>query len=170
MKAHVATPSKTPSVIGGTTSALAGSAAEATVSALAGPTDYEEFFREERAVLAAGAVEQQRGKARDTAGERVPRLKKVTLFSQERYSARIEVAPLPANVQIFIISGFPGSGVLEFAHGAAKALRECKAVVVRINTDAFLGDRPTGAAFARLAARSVLLSSALTGANMDQRP
>ena len=105
--------------------------------------DKDEFFKEDIEALKAGAVEAQAGIEEPvTAAQRLQKRPKVTPMSKLGYVKRTDVAPMPANVQIFIISGMQGSGVHEFIRGAAVALRECGAAVVRINTDAFLGPRP----------------------------
>jgi hypothetical protein len=115
-------------------------------SALAEPVDKyafnsAEFLGPELAAMAAGSVEAQRGK-KDVSPEDEAIRQKFTPAGHIGYQARIDVLPLPANISVFIIAGFPGSGVCAFAKGAAKMARECGAAVIRVDTDLFFGDNP----------------------------
>jgi hypothetical protein len=91
------------------------------------------------AVLTAQDVRAQGGKPDLAPFEGAPRIK-VSPSSQIGYQARTSILPIPDNISVFVIAGFPGCGADVVAKNTAKMAAEYKVVVARIDTDRFLGD------------------------------
>ncbi len=116
---------------------------DVTASALAEPVDKytcgPEFYQQSLDAITAGSVEAQGGKTDLSPLEGALRLK-VSPSSQIGYQARTPILPIPDNISVYVISGFPGCGADVFAKNAAKMAHEYNVVIARIDTDKFLGD------------------------------